>query len=293
MMTIGLFGKSFNDESAIYLQQLIDKLTNVGLQIVFFASFYEKIKQKIVLRHEAETFETHEELKAKADILFSIGGDGTLLDTIVYVRNSGIPVLGVNLGRLGFLSSVSPDEIIAAVDMIRGNKYTTDQRVLLELSTPEELFGEINFALNEFSITKTDHNSLAVVEVHVDDRFLNTYWADGLLVATPTGSTAYSLSCYGPIIAPGSQNFVITPIASHNLTVRPIVLHDDSVIRLKVGGRNKNYQVGLDSRFRIIDNSTEITLKKADFKINLIQLPGKHFYKTIREKLLWGKDQRN
>jgi NAD+ kinase len=292
-MKIGLFGKTMTSESAIYLQQLIDKIFNVGLKPVFFQPYLEIINQKIVLRNDVETFETHEELKAKADILFSIGGDGTLLDTIVYLRNSGIPVLGINLGRLGFLSSVSPEEIIAAVDMIRSGNFQTDQRILLQILMPEGLFGEINFALNEFSITKTDHNSLAVVEVHVDDKFLNTYWADGLLVATPTGSTAYSLSCYGPIIAPGSQNFVITPIASHNLTVRPIVIHADSTIKLKVGGRNRNYQAGLDSRFKIIGNSTEILLKRADFKINLIQLPGKHFYKTIREKLLWGKDQRN
>jgi len=292
-MKIGIFGKAFSDDGAIYLQQLLDKLLNVGFTPVFFAPYYAKVKSKITTATEPETFENHEELKVKADMLFSIGGDGTLLDTIVHVRDSGIPILGVNLGRLGFLSSVSPEEIMPAIDMIRNENYEIDQRILLELVEPVGLFGEINFALNEFSITKTDYNSLAMVEVHVNNKFLNTYWADGLLVATPTGSTAYSLSCYGPIIAPGSQNFVITPIASHNLTVRPIVIHDDSIIKLKVGGRNKNYQAGLDSRFKLIGNSTEIILKRAGFKINLIQLPGKHFYKTIREKLLWGKDQRN
>jgi NAD+ kinase len=232
-------------------------------------------------------------LKNNADILFSIGGDGTLLDTISYVRDSGIPVLGVNLGRLGFLSSISREDILPAVDNVMAGNYTLEQRTLLSLTSPHGLFGELNYALNELSITKTDTHALAVVSVHVNDKFLNTYWADGLIVATPTGSTAYSLSCYGPIITPGSENFVITPIASHNLTVRPIVIPDNQEIRLKVSGRNQLYQVGLDSRYETINNSVELIIRRADFKVNLVQLPNKDFYTTIREKLLWGKDQRN
>lgn len=292
-MKVGLFGKTFSDEGAIYLQQLIDKLKNVNCRMVVFEPFLEKIRNKVTFRCDVDTFKTHAELKNNADILFSIGGDGTLLDTISYVRDSGIPVLGVNLGRLGFLSSISREDILPAIDNVMSGNYQLEQRTLLSLKSPEGLFGDLNYALNELSITKTDTNSLAVVSVYVNDKFLNTYWADGLIVATPTGSTAYSLSCYGPIITPGSENFVITPIASHNLTVRPIVIPDNQEIRLKVSGRNKLYQVGLDSRYQTISHTVELVMKRADFKVNLIQLPSKDFYTTIREKLLWGKDQRN
>lgn len=292
-MKIGLFGKSFTDDGVIYLQQLIDKLKIVNCKLTIYEPFLEKIRHKVSIHCPVETFKTHLELKHHADILLSIGGDGTLLDTISYVRDSGIPVLGVNLGRLGFLSSISREDILPAIDMVMAGEYTLEQRTLLSLASPEGLFGDLNYALNELSITKTDTNSLAVVAVHVNGKFLNTYWADGLIVATPTGSTAYSLSCYGPIITPGSENFVITPIASHNLTVRPIVIPDHQEIKLTVSGRNKFYQVGLDSRYKTISNSVELTIKRAGFKVNLIQLPNKDFFTTIREKLLWGKDQRN
>jgi len=292
-MKIGLFGKSISVEGIAYLQQLIDKLNNVNCKLHIYRPFLDKIKEKTTILGDVKTFDTHQELKGAADILFSVGGDGTLLDSIAFVRDSGIPILGVNLGRLGFLSSISRDEILPAIDNVISGNYQLEQRTLLKLKSPEGLFGELSYALNELSITKTDTNSLAVVGVYIDDKFLNTYWADGLIVATPTGSTAYSLSCYGPIISPGSENFVITPIASHNLTVRPIVIPDNTEIRLKVAGRNKLYQVGLDSRYRTIDNTVELVIQRADFKINLIQLPNKDFYSTIREKLLWGKDQRN
>lgn len=292
-MRIGIFGKSLSVDGAIYLQQFFDKLKNVNCSLIIFKPYLEQIKNRVSIHCLTSTFNSHEELLDKADLLFSIGGDGTMLDTIAYVRNSGIPILGINLGRLGFLSSISRDEILPAIDHVMSGNYQLEQRTLLKLASPEGLFGELNYALNELSITKTDTNSLAVVGVYVNDRFLNTYWADGLIVATPTGSTAYSLSCYGPIITPGSENFVITPIASHNLTVRPIVIPDNQEIRLKVGGRNAFYQLGLDSRYQTISNTVELTIRRADFKINLIQLPQKDFFCTIREKLLWGKDQRN
>ncbi len=292
-MRIGIFGKSLSVDGAIYLQQFFDKLKNVNCSLIIFEPYLEQIKNKVAIHCLTNTFNSHEELRDKADLLFSIGGDGTMLDTIAYVRDSGIPILGVNLGRLGFLSSISRDEILPAIDHVISGNYQLEQRTLLKLTSPAGLFGELNYALNELSITKTDTNSLAVVGVYVNDRFLNTYWADGLIVATPTGSTAYSLSCYGPIITPGSENFVITPIASHNLTVRPIVIPDNQEIRLKVGGRNAFYQLGLDSRYQTISNTVELTIQRADFKVNLIQLPQKDFFSTIREKLLWGKDQRN
>lgn len=292
-MKVGIFGKSLSRDGIVYLQQLIDKLKNENCSLNIYKPYFDIIKDRISIKCKNRTFANHLELKDNADILFSIGGDGTLLDTIAFVRDSGIPVLGVNLGRLGFLSSISRDEILPAIDHVIAGNYQLEERTLLQLKQPDGLFGEINYALNELSITKTDSNSLAVVGVYVNNKFLNTYWADGLLVATPTGSTAYSLSCYGPIITPGSENFVITPIASHNLTVRPIVIPDNQEIRLIVGGRNNLYRVGLDSRYQTINNAIELIINRANFKIRLVQLPHKDFYTTIREKLLWGKDQRN
>jgi len=292
-MKVALFGKVFSDDGAAYLQQLIDKLHNVRCRLLIYEPFLEKIRKKIAIKCEVHSFNSHEDLKNNAELLLSVGGDGTLLDTIMLVRDSGLPVLGVNLGRLGFLSSISCDEIIPAIDQINEGNYQLEQRTMLSLEKPEGLFQDLNFALNELSVTKTDTNSLAVVNVYIDDKFLNTYWADGLIVATPTGSTAYSLSCNGPIITPGCENFVITPISSHNLTVRPIVIPDTSKIRISVGGRNRHYLVGLDSRFRTIEQSQELIISKSPFKLNIVQLPNKDFYSTIREKLLWGKDQRN
>jgi NAD+ kinase len=292
-MKIGLFGKNVTDKGIQYLQQLIDKLKRAQCTLLVYEPFLSQIRNKVTLVCEVHPFNTHSELRNNCDLLFSIGGDGTMLDIISLVRDSGIPVLGINLGRLGFLSSISRDEILPAIDEVIAGNYQLEQRTLITLERPEGLFGEMNFALNELSLTKTDNTSLAVIEVFVDNKFLNTYWADGLLVATPTGSTAYSLSCYGPIISPDSENFVITPIASHNLTVRPIVVPDSSVITLKLSGRNKQYLTGLDSRYKTISNTEELVVKRAGFRLNLIQLPNKDFFTTLREKLLWGKDQRN
>jgi NAD+ kinase len=292
-MKIGLFGKNVTDEGIQYLQQLIDKLKRVQCDLLVYEPFLNQIRDKVTLAYEVEPFNTHNELFNNCDLLFSIGGDGTMLDIISLVRDSGIPVLGVNLGRLGFLSSISRDEILPAIDEVIAGNYQLEQRTLIMLERPEGLFGEMNYALNELSLSKTDNTSLAVIEVFVDDKFLNTYWADGLLVATPTGSTAYSLSCYGPIISPDSENFVITPIASHNLTVRPIVVPDSSVITLRLSGRNKQYLAGLDSRYQTINNTEELVVRRAGFRLNLIQLPNQDFFTTLREKLLWGKDQRN
>lgn len=291
--TIALFGKSLEHDGAVYLQQLLDKLKMLNCTLLIFEPFYDKLKSKVAVKCDVKLFNNHDELINNADILLSIGGDGTLLDTIMLVRDSGIPVLGINLGRLGFLSSISREEILPAIDQVMAGNYSIEQRTLLSLTTEENLFGDLNFALNELSVTKANSHALAVVNVFVDDKFLNTYWADGLLVATPTGSTAYSLSCSGPIISPDSENFVITPIASHNLTVRPIVIPDNSTIRITLGGRQLQYQIGMDSRYTTVDHNIEMIIRRTTFKINLIQLHKKDFFTTIREKLLWGKDQRN
>ncbi|MCD4773965.1 MAG: NAD kinase, partial [Bacteroidales bacterium] len=265
----------------------------VNAKIIVFGPYYSNIKSEIIFNSEVSIFNNHKDLQNNADFLFSIGGDGTLLDTLPLVRDSGIPIVGINVGRLGFLSSISKDEICIAIDNIINREYTLNKRALLKINKPENLFGNLNYGLNELSVSRKESTSLIVVHVYIDDNFLNSYWADGIIISTPTGSTAYSLSCGGPFITPGSKNFVITPIAPHNLTVRPIVIRDDSTIRIKVEGRDKNFFVSLDSRFEKIDSSIEIEIVKGDFEINLVQMKSKDFFSTIRDKLKWGLDSRN
>jgi NAD+ kinase len=216
-----------------------------------------------------------------------------LLDTITLVGDSGIPVIGINMGRLGFLSSISKDEILPALDEIIEQKYFIDQRTLLQLETSNNLFGEFNYALNDVTVYKNTPISILTIKTYIDDEFLNSYWADGLIVATPTGSTAYSLSCTGPILTPDSSNFVITPIASHNLTVRPIVIPDHCKISLVIDSRDLACCIGLDSRIQKIDHTIKLEIHKGQFKINLLRRSNKNFFQTIREKLNWGLDIRN
>ena len=292
-MNFALFGKSISVDDAPYIQDLLDKLVSLDGQIFIHSQFYDFIKEMVTFRKDPVFFSNHEIIKGKADFLFSIGGDGTLLDTITMVRDSGIPVIGINMGRMGFLSSIAKFEILPAIDDIMGEKYTIDQRTLLRLDTPNHLFGEFNYALNDVTVYKNTSVSLLTIKTYINDEFLNTYWADGLIVATPTGSTAYSLSCTGPILTPDSANFVITPIASHNLTVRPIVIPDHCKISLVVESRESACFVGLDSRIEKIDNTVRLDISKENFKINLVRLSSKFFFKTLREKLKWGLDLRN
>jgi NAD+ kinase len=261
--------------------------------MMIYSPFYEFVKTKAVFSSTPELFHEHLQLRDHADFLFSIGGDGTMLDAITLIRDSGIPLMGINLGRMGFLSSISKNEIGLAVDSIRRKEYSLNRRSLLSVETPGNIFGELNYALNEFTINKKDSGSMILVHVYINDLLLNSYWADGLIIATPTGSTAYSLSCNGPILVPESENFVITPIAPHNLTVRPVVIPDKSVIRIKVDGRMSQYLAGLDSRSAIINSSAEMVVTKAPFFVNLVQRTNDNFFTTIRQKLLWGHDIRN
>jgi len=216
-----------------------------------------------------------------------------MLDAMTMVRDSGTPIMGINIGRLGFLSSISKDEILPAIDKVLNDEYRIETRTLIKLSQPSDLFGELSYALNELSITRKDSNSLIVLHVYIDDIYLNTYWADGLIVATPTGSTAYSLSSGGPILMPGSQNFVITPIAPHNLTVRPFVIPDKSRIKIIIEGRDEQFLVSMDSRKAVIHSNFELVIERCEFKINLVQLKDRNFFATIRDKLNWGLDARN
>lgn len=292
-MKIALFGKSPDEASMPYIQQVISKLEHICAEVFIYEPFLEIIKPLVKFTISYKTFKSHDDLINKVDILISVGGDGTFLDTVRLVRDSGIPILGINLGRLGFLSSVSKKEINQAFDELVEGKYRLEERTLIRLVTKEGLFGDMNYGLNEVAISRKDSNALLVLHVFINDIKLNSYWADGLLIATPTGSTAYSLSCGGPIVTPGSENFVITPIATHNLTVRPIVIPDDSKIRIKLEGRENNFLVSLDSKSETIDGNVELNIEKENFKINLIQLYSKDFFATIRDKLKWGLDIRN
>jgi NAD+ kinase len=292
-MKIALFGKSPDEASMPYIQQVISKLEHISAEVYIYEPFLDIIKPIVKFETPYSIFKSHGELKNNVDYLISVGGDGTFLDTVTLVRDSGIPILGINLGRLGFLSSVSKDEIDQIFDDLDSGNFSLESRTLLRLVTKEGLFGDINYGLNEIAISRKDTNALVVLHVYIDDKKLNSYWADGLLIATPTGSTAYSLSCGGPIVTPGSKNFVITPIATHNLTVRPIVIPDDSKIRVRLEGREDNYLVSLDSRSVTIDGSVELNIEKESFKINLIQFQSKDFFTTIRDKLKWGLDIRN
>lgn len=291
-MNIALFGKYLARENISYFQILIDELTRHNVNIIIYKPFYETIKKLIRISGKVKLFENHKDLVNNTDFLFSIGGDGTLLDTITYVRDSGIPIMGINTGRLGFLANISKDNISKSLSDLFSGNYTLDKRSLIALESPKEIFGKENFALNELAIYKKDPLSMVSIEVTVNDIYLNTYLADGLIVATPTGSTAYSLSTGGPIISPDSKNFIINPIATHNLTVRPIIIPDDSIVKIKIKGEKKPYYISLDSRLVVTDTNMEIIAKKGKFKINLIKMNSENFYKTIRDKLLWGLDAR-
>ena len=292
-MTVALFGKNLAPENSVYMRKLLDELLKNNVELLVCKPFLEMIADCIPESMQVAVFESYADLKGKADMLFSIGGDGTILDAVPFVRDSGIPVLGINMGRLGFLSSISKDEISKAVAHVIAGDFSIEKRTLLELISPESVFGDVKYALNELSLIRNPEHSLLAIKVFVDDVYLNTYWGDGILLATPTGSTAYSLSAGGPIIAPNAHNFVITPIATHNLTVRPVVITDESVIRIQVEGREKKFVFSMDSRSGALDTSVELVVRKADFCINMVRMEGSDFFGTIRNKLMWGKDNRN
>ena len=257
--------------------------------------FLKILHEKDIIQKQYKTFASHSELDSSFDMLISIGGDGTILRAAALVRNSGVPILGINAGRLGFLATVQKENIAEFMQFIIDKKYTISKRTLLSLScTPtNEAIEEINFALNEVSVSRKDTTSMITVETYLNNEFLNSYWADGLIIATPTGSTGYSMSCGGPILTPDVKSFVVTPIAPHNLNARPLVIPDDTEIRLKVSGRENNYLVSLDSRITSVQNETILIIKKTPFQINMVEIPEETFLKTLRSKLFWGEDRRN
>ncbi len=290
-MRIAIFGKPYHHDFHDFLKNLFQTLANHGCEVLIYRPFDQAIKAIENTGIQPAFFTSHEDLAGRADYLFSIGGDGTLLDTVSLVRDSGIPVLGINLGRLGFLSAIAKEEIENALTCLLNKTIEIDQRTLLMLELPG--YDGFNYALNELSILKEYPSSMLAISTFVNEVYLNSYWADGLIVATPTGSTAYSLSCGGPILTPDSNNFVITPVATHNLTVRPIVLPDSSRIRIKIEGREKKYLLGLDSRIVSVNSQSELIISKAGFRLNLLRMPDKNFFTALRAKLSWGIDIRN
>ena len=292
-MRIGFYGKAFGPDYNKLMRDVVRLLKEASVDIVIYEPFWNDIKSCLDENYEFELFNNHDEIRNNIDMLFSFGGDGTILDSVPLIRDSGIPVLGINTGTLGFLASVSPQYSSDAVKNIISGNYMTEQRSLIQIKDDDNVFNGINYALNEISICRKNNGSLIVVEVYIDDMLLNTYWADGIILATPTGSTAYSMSVGGPIMTPNADSFLITPIAAHNLSVRPIVIPDRSEVRIKVDGRCDAFALGLDARIFLVNKSMQIVIKKTDFSFNMVKLPGKEFFGTIRNKLLWGKDVRN
>lgn len=292
-MRTAIYGREFNNSVLPYVQEVFNVLGELKTPILVYKDYFDFIKDKIKLPEGITVFSHHTELVGQTDVLISLGGDGTLLDTLSLIRDSGIPVIGINFGRLGFLASINKDEIRVAIEALRQKAYALDKRTLLSLDSKFDLFGEENFALNDITIHRRDKSAMMIIHAYMNDEFVNSYWADGLIIATPTGSTAYSLSCGGPIIYPSSQNFVITPIAPHNLNVRPVIIPDDVTLTFEVEARSAKFLVSCDSRTETVDRSVKLTLNKAAFHVNLIRLNDESYLKTLRNKLLWGIDTRN
>lgn len=292
-MRVAIYGRQLEAANVPYVQTLFDELTRRNIQPTISKQFIPHLEGKVTLQESIPTFENYKDLVGNVDYLLSVGGDGTLLDTLALVQDSNIPVMGINTGRLGFLSSIGRDEIGRALDALEDGSYIVDKKDLLHLDCNKALFPSANFALNEFTIHKVDTASMIVIHTFINGDFLNSYWADGLIVATPTGSTAYSLSCGGPVILPESRNFAITPVAPHHLNVRPIIVPDSAKLSFKLEGRQDSFMCSLDSRHEIIDSTYELTIRKEAFSLNLIRLHEADFLTTLRNKLYWGFDKRN
>ncbi|OFX22623.1 MAG: NAD kinase [Bacteroidetes bacterium GWA2_31_9b] len=292
-MKVAVFGRAFEEESKEYIIEFFSVLKDLQFDVVVFKDFYDYLQKDVKFNIESfSVFKTHSDIKDDVRLIFSIGGDGTILETVTLVKDADIPIVGINTGRLGFLANIAKEEIKQALHAIHSNQYTIDERVLLKIYSKSQIFNDFPYSLNEIAIQKKDSTMISV-QVLINDDYLNTYWADGIIISTPTGSTAYSLSAGGPIIIPHSNNFIITPISAHNLTVRPIVIPDTCTIKIKVESRSNNSLVSLDHRSVKIDNSEEIILSKADFKIKLLKLNTTNYFATLRNKLMWGIDKRN
>ena len=292
-MRIAIYSRGLEADQQNGIKLLLSELAVYKIEPVIFQDFFNQFYSTINFGDKYSTFNCSEDLVDDIECIISLGGDGTLLDTVTLVRDTGIPVLGINYGRLGFLASIGKDELHTAVEALVKRTYMLDKRTLLHLDANMPLFDKVPYALNEITIHKKDTSPMIKIHTYLNGEFLNTYWADGLIVATPTGSTGYSLSCNGPVIFPESASFVITPVSPHNLNIRPIIVPDDNIISFEIEGRTDGFLCTLDSRREIVDKDVQLAVKKESFGINLIRLNENNFLQTLRNKLSWGLDKRN
>ncbi len=292
-MKVAVYSRVLEESQQRDVQFFFDELNRHRIEPVIFHSFYEEMRDRISLPDGHSVFSRSEELNESIEFIISLGGDGTLLDTVTLVRDKGIPIMGINFGRLGFLASIGRDEMTQAVKAMTGRTYVVDSRTLIHVDADMPLFGDVPYALNEFSVHKRDVAAMIKIHTYINGEFLNTYWCDGLLVATPTGSTGYSLSCNGPVVFPDSASFVITPVAPHNLNVRPIIVPDNTIISFEIESRADQIICSLDSRREIVGKHVQLAVKKENFSIRLLRLSENNFLQTLRNKLTWGLDKRN
>ena len=292
-MNVSVFGRKVTKQNIIYYNEFLGVLKDFGWNPVLESNLKKLLVKKAGLPEDTDEFASYKDLQSGIDLSFSIGGDGTFIQNVKYIRDSGVPVLGINTGRLGFLSNISKEHLEEAMDLVRRKEYVHQERSLIRVETKDDLFGTDNVALNEVVLQKKDTSSMITVHAELDGKYLNSYWADGLICATPSGSTAYSLSCGGPIVTPGCQVHILTPIAPHNLNVRPMAIPDHMPIKLTIEGRERSYLISLDGDSKHIKNNQEVMVYKADYMINVIKFADNNFLDTIRNKMLWGIDKRN
>ena len=294
MKNILLYGQTVKPTDIGIIKALLQKLEDSPLDYYIFDGYKLSLNEASIEYKDRSAINTKDDLETNAiDLIITLGGDGTILKATNLVQDLDIPIMGINMGRLGFLANIEKSKTLSAVDSIIAGDFFTEERSMLSLQSNLPLFEDMPFALNDFTVHKRDTSSMITITVMVDDKYLNSYWADGLIFSTPTGSTGYSLSCGGPIISPDSGNIVITPIAPHNLNVRPIVISNDAEISIRVEGRSENFLCTMDSRYETITAEHKITLTKCPFRTKLAHLNGTDFMQTIREKMLWGLDKRN
>lgn len=295
-MQVAIYSQVLKEKDLPFIQELFDSLAESGISAYVYLPYYQQLKaSKVKLIDDVGCFTNHQDFAQKRyDFVIALGGDGTILDATNIIRAKAIPIVGINLGRLGFLASIEKQMIKETIRLLYAGHYDVVEREMIELVSEDNLFGDFPYALNDFTLLKRDTSSMITIHSYVNGDYLNSYWADGLILATPTGSTGYSLSCGGPIVFPGSGNFVITPVAPHNLNVRPIVISDDSYVSFEVEGRSDNFLCTLDSRHEIIhEQQTPLAVKKCPFSTRLVKIQDRSFLHTIRGKLLWGQDTRN
>ncbi len=292
-MKIAIYSRGLDVDQESQLLTLLEELTRHHIEIWLYETLTEQHCAVNMLPTKFGSFSSHTELDESFDFVISLGGDGTMLDSATLVRDKKIPILGINFGRLGFLASLGQEGMLSAVESLVNGTYMVDQRTLLHLDANIPLFGDAPFALNEFAIHKRDTSPMIKIHTYLNGEFLNSYWADGLIVSTPTGSTGYNMSCNGPIVFPDSGSIVITPVAPHNLNVRSIIVPDDNIISFEVEGRTEQFICAMDARREIVEKEIQLAVKKENFFINLVRLNENSFLSTLREKLTWGLDKRN